>query len=307
AQVTVPTASLDSGFVLERNTRYFGRDFLQTLEPRAFYVYTPFRAQNHLPNYDSALTDFNFATIFTENSFGGDDRIADNNLLTVGATTRLLDPETGAEAAKFALAQRLRFKDQRVVLPGQEPVSERLSDVLFGASVTLVPQWSVEGTVQFNPKTRRSIRSVLGARWTPGDFRTISAAYRLQRGSSEQIDVGWQWPLSDLFGRRATAPGPGCSGRWYSVGRMNWSLRDRRLVEGILGFEYDAGCYIGRIVVERLQAGTTTANKRILFQLEFLGLSRLGSGALETLKQNIPHYKYLREEVETPSRFTNYD
>lgn len=307
AQVTVPTASLDSGFVLERNARYFGRDFLQTLEPRAFYVYTPFRAQNHLPNYDSAATDFNFATIFTENSFGGDDRIADNNLLTVGATSRLLDPETGAEAAKFALAQRLRFKDQRVVLPGQEPVSERLSDVLFGASVTLVPQWSVEGTVQFNPKTRRSIRSVLGARWTPGDFRTISAAYRLQRGSSEQIDVGWQWPLSDLFGRRATAPGPGCSGRWYSVGRMNWSLRDRRLVEGILGFEYDAGCYIGRIVVERLQAGTTTANKRILFQLEFLGLSRLGSGALETLKQNIPHYKYLREEVETPSRFTNYD
>ncbi|HYE38633.1 MAG TPA: LPS-assembly protein LptD, partial [Ramlibacter sp.] len=161
-------------------------------------------------------------------------------------------------------------------------------------------------TVQFNPKTRRSIRSVLGARWTPGDFRTISAAYRLQRGSSEQVDVGWQWPLSDLFGRRVSE-GPGCSGRWYSVGRLNWSLRERRLVEGILGFEYDAGCYIGRIVVERLQAGTTTANKRILFQLEFVGLSRLGSGALETLKQNIPHYKYLREEVEPPSRFTNYD
>lgn len=307
ANVTVPTFSLDGGLVLERDTNYFGRAFLQTLEPRAFYVYTPFREQNNLPNYDSGRNDFNFATIFTENSFGGHDRIADNNLLTVGATSRLLDPDTGAEAAKFAVAQRLRFKDQLVVLPGQEPVSERLSDLLFGASVTLVPQWSVEGTVQYNPKTRRSIRSVLGARWTPGDFRTISAAYRLQRGSSEQIDVGWQWPLSDLFGRRLRETGPGCSGRWYSVGRLNWSLRDRRLVEGILGFEYDAGCYIGRIVVERLQAGTTTANKRILFQLEFLGLSRLGSGALETLKQNIPHYRYLREEAEPPSRFTNYD
>jgi LPS-assembly protein len=307
AEVTVPTFSLDSGLVMERPTTLFGRSFLQTLEPRAFYVYTPFRDQNRLPNYDSGLNDFNFATIYTENSFGGHDRIADNNLLTVGATTRLLDPDTGAEAAKFAIAQRIRFKDQRVVLPGQEPVSERLSDILFGASVSLVPHWGGEATVQFNPKTRRSIRSTVGLRYNPSDFHVISAAYRLQRGLSEQIDVGWQWPLADVFGGRSGPPAEGCSGRWYSVGRLNWSLKDRRLVEGIMGLEYDAGCWIGRVVVERLQAGTTTANKRILFQIEFVGFSRLGSSALQTLKQNIPRYQYLRERVDTPSRFTNYD
>jgi LPS-assembly protein len=78
-------------------------------------------------------------------------------------------------------------------------------------------------------------------------------------------------------------------------------------VEGIMGLEYDAGCWIGRVVVERLQAGTTTANKRILFQLEFIGFSRLGSSALQTLKQNIPRYQYLRERVDPPSRFSNYD
>jgi LPS-assembly protein len=311
ADVTVPTLSLDSGLVLERATSYFGRAFLQTLEPRAFYVYTPFRDQNQLPNYDSGQNDFNFATIYTENSFGGNDRIADNNLLTLGATTRLLDPETGAEAAKFGVAQRLRFKDQLVTLPGQEPVSERLSDLLFGASVTLVPQWGAEATVQFNPKTRRSIRSTIGGRYNPGDFRVISAFYRLQQGSSEQIDIGWQWPLSDLWGGRGAAGGKseggGCVGRWYSVGRLNFSLEDRRLVEGILGFEYDAGCWIGRIVMERMQAGTSSSNKRILFQLEFVGFSRLGSNALQSLKQNIPRYQHLRERVETPSRFSNYD
>jgi len=306
ADVTVPTFSLDSGLVLERPTSYFGRSFVQTLEPRAFYVYTPFRQQNHLPNYDSGLNDFNFATIYTENEFGGQDRIADNNLLTLGATTRLLDPDTGAEAAKFAIAQRLRFKDQRVVLPGQQPISERLSDVLFGASVSLVPNWGGEGTVQFNPKTRRSIRSTIGVRYHPADFHVISAAYRLQRGLSEQIDIGWQWPLADIFGGRSE-PAAGCTGRWYSVGRLNVSLKERRLVEGIMGLEYDAGCWIGRIVVERLQAGTATANKRILFQLEFVGFSRLGSSALQTLKENIPRYQYLREQVEPPSRFSNYD
>jgi LPS-assembly protein len=307
---TVPTYSLDSGLVFERDAQYFGRSFRQTLEPRAFYVYTPFRDQRLLPNYDSAPHDFNFATIYTENAFGGHDRIADNNLLTLGATTRLLDPDTGAEAARFGLAQRLRFKDQLVTLPGQAPVSERLSDVLFGATVNWSPQWSVDSTVQYNPKSRRSIRSTIGARYSPGNYRVVSAAYRLQRGSSEQLDVGWQWPLNDLWGDRGQNLGPGRGegeGRWYSVGRLNFSLQDRRLVDALVGLEYDAGCWLGRIVVERLQSSRSTANKRILFQLEFVGFTRLGSNALQALKENIPRYQFLREEVTTPSRFSNYD
>lgn len=310
ASVTVPTFSLDSGLVMERPTTLFGRSFTQTLEPRAFYVYTPFRDQNYLPNYDSAQLDFNFATIYTENAFGGNDRIADNNLLTLGATTRYLDPETGVEAARFGVAQRLRFDDQRVTLPGGSVVSERLSDVLFGASVSYIPKWAADATVQYNPKNNESIRSTVGVRYTPGSYRTVSAAYRFQQDQSEQVDVAWQWPLNDLWGDKGQSLAPGMGegeGRWYSVGRLNYSLRDKRLVDGIIGLEYDAGCWLGRIVLERLQAGTESANKRILFQLEFVGFSRLGSGALTTLKQNIPRYQFLRERVTTPSRFSNYD
>ncbi|HSV79444.1 MAG TPA: LPS-assembly protein LptD [Ramlibacter sp.] len=310
AERVLPTFSLDSGLVFERNTSFFGHSFLQTLEPRAFYVYTPFRDQSRLPNYDSAANDFNFATIYTENAFGGQDRIADNNLLTFGATSRLLDPDTGAEAAKFGIAQRLRFKDQRVTLPGETPVSERLSDLLFGASVTLAPNWSAEGTVQYNPKTNQSIRSTIGARWSPGNYRVISAAYRRKQGLSEALEVGWQWPLNDLWGDKGQDLGPGMGqgeGRWYSVGRLNMSLRDNRLVDAIMGLEYDAGCWLGRVVVERLQAGTTNSNKRVLFQLEFVGFTRVGSNALQTLKQNIPRYQFLREQVMPRSRFSNYD
>ena len=93
-----------------------GRPAVHPLYLGTFYVYTPFRDQNFLPIYDSAPTDFNFATVYTENAFGGHDRISDNNLLTLGATTRLLEPDTGAEAARFGIAQRLRFKDQLVTL-----------------------------------------------------------------------------------------------------------------------------------------------------------------------------------------------
>jgi LPS-assembly protein len=310
ASRTLPTFSLDGGLVFERDASFFGRAFRQTLEPRAFYVYTPFRDQSLLPNYDSAANDFNFATIYTENAFGGHDRISDNNLLTLGASTRLLDPGTGAEAARFGVAQRLRFKDQLVTLPGGTPVSERLSDILFGATINWTPKWSVDSTVQYNPKTRRSIRETIGARYSPANYRVISAAYRLQRGSSEQIDIGWQWPINDLWGDKGVNLGPGRGegeGRWYSVGRLNFSMQDRRLVDSLVGLEYDAGCWLGRIVIERLQSSTTTSNKRILFQLEFVGFTRLGSNALQALKENIPRYQFLREQVKIPSRFGNYE
>ena len=306
----VPTLSLDSGLVFEREASYFGRTFLQTLEPRAFYVTTPFRQQNLLPNYDSGANDFNFASIFNENAFVGNDRISDSNLLTVGLTTRLLDPQTGAEVVRLGVAQRLRFKDQNVTLPGGIPVTDRLSDILLGAAVNWSPKWAADATVQFNPEDKRSIRSTIGARYSPGNYRVVTAAYRYQRQASEQLDVAWQWPLNDLWGDRGEELGAGRGqgdGRWYSVGRLNYSLVDRKLVDTVLGFEYDAGCWLGRVVLERLQTGLNSANQRIMFQLEFVGFSRLGSNPLKTLKDNIPRYQFLREQTSSPSRFSNYD
>jgi LPS-assembly protein len=75
----------------------------------------------------------------------------------------------------------------------------------------------------------------------------------------------------------------------------------------VAGFEYDAGCWLGRFVVERLQTGRTTANQRVLLQLEFTGFTRVGSNPLKTLKDNVPRYQYLREEINPPSRFQQYD
>lgn len=314
ASRVLPTYSLDGGLVLERDTTLFGRHIRQTLEPRAFYVYTPYRDQSLLPNYDSGANDFSFSTIYTENAFVGNDRIADNNLLTLGVTSRFINPETGGEAARFGLAQRLRFKSQQVTLPGVVPIDDRLSDILAGASLSYNPRWTFDSTVQYNPKTNRSVRSTVGARYSPSNYRVVSAAYRFQRDLSELVDVGWQWPLNDLWGDRGRDLGPGrglgvgeSGGRWYSVGRMNYSMRDRKLVDAIVGFEYDAGCWLGRVVLERLQSGLTTANQRILFQLEFSGFSRLGSNPLKTLKENIPRYQYLREQISTPSRYNQYE
>ncbi len=138
----------------------------------------------------------------------------------------------------------------------------------------------------------------------------VSAAYRFQRALSEQLDIGWQWPLNDLWGDKGQELGAGQgqgAGRWYSVGRLNYSLLDRKLVDAVVGFEYDAGCWLGRVVLEQLTTGLASTNQRIMFQLEFVGFTRLGSNPLKTLKDNIPRYQYLREQVTSPSRFSQYD
>lgn len=303
---TLPTLSLDSGLVFERETQLFGRNLLQTLEPRAFYTYTPYRDQSMLPVYDTGLNDFNLATIYSENSYSGHDRFADNNLLTLGLTTRLIDADTGAESARFGVAQRVRFSDQRVTLPGEVPATDRLSDILFGASINWTPQWALDAAVQYNRETAHSERTTVAARYSPGNYRTISAAYRLQRGTSEQVDVGWQWPIRNPW---ASEDKGREGGRWYSVGRLNYSLQDRKLVDTVVGFEYDSCCWVGRVVLERLQSSVTTSNTRLLFQVEFVGFSRLSLGAnpLQSLKDNIPRYQPLRQTTTVPSRFSNYD
>ncbi len=311
ASSVVPTLSLDSGLVFERDVRLWGHDLVQTLEPRAFYVYTPYRNQSLLPNYDTALNDFNFASLFTENAFTGHDKISDNNLLTLGLTTRFLDAQTGAQIARFGVAQRLRFEDQRVTLDASsQPAQQGFSDIMLGASLNLDERWMLDSTLQYNAKTDQSERSVLGLRYNPSPYRVVNAAYRFQRDNAQQIDLSWQWPLNDLWGdkglRLEAGQGQG-PGRYYGVGRINYSINERRLVDTVLGVEYDAGCWLARVVLERVQTSTSTASGRLMFQMEFVGFARLGISPLQTLTQNIARYQNLRDFGGSTSRFGNYD
>ena len=310
----LPTFSLDTGVVLERDANVFGRTLRQTLEPRAFYLRTPYADQSMLPLYDTGATDFNLSTIYSANQYVGQDRLADNNLLTLGVTSRYLDANTGAELAKFGFAQRLRFDDQRVTLPSESLVAKGYSDMLVGAGVRWDDRWSLDSLVQFNNQTYRSVRTTVGARYSPTPYRVLNMAYRMTKDQSEQIDVGWQWPLGDFSWPAAQEnslppePGQGLGpGRWYSVGRMNFSLKDNRMVDSIYGFEFDAGCWLGRVVFERLQSTVSTSTSRLLFQLEFVGLARIGSSPLKTLRDNIPRYQFLREDMAPPSRFLHYE
>ena len=315
----IPTLSLDSHWQLERDASWLGRDVRQTLEPRLMYVNTPYRAQDARLAFDAAQRDFNFESLYAENAFSGVDRVSDAHQLTAGVTTRFLDAATGAEALRLGVVQRYLFRDQRITAdctpsadplaaPECTPLTQRFSDLLLLGSTNLSRRWTLDGSIQYSPDLKRTVRSILGARYSPGPYRTFGVTYRLARGLSEQLELGWQWPVYGRTPAEAAVAGGGeCKGSWYSVGRINYSMRDSRITDSVIGFEYDAGCWIGRVVAERLSTGRSEATTRLLLQLELVGLSRLGSNPLQVLKDNIPGYKLLREERSMPAATRTYD
>jgi LPS-assembly protein len=299
ASRAVPTVSLDGGLQFEREAQWGGRRLTQTLEPRVLYVNTPFRDQDTLPLFDTAAKDFNTISVFSDNAFAGVDRVTDAHQITAGVTTRLIDTANGNEALRLGIAQRYLLRDQRIT-PDGVPLTQRFSDLLVVGSAQLSSKWTFDSAVQYSPELNRATRSLLSARYQPGPFRTLSAAYRLTRGASEQLDIGWQWPL---YTRDRSAPqgsGSDCRGTLYGVGRINYSLKDSRITDSLAGLEYDAGCWIGRLVAERVSTGRAEATTRLLIQLELVGLSRLGSNPLSVLKDNIPGYTLLREDRSDP-------
>ncbi|MBL8347242.1 MAG: LPS-assembly protein LptD [Rubrivivax sp.] len=305
ARRAIPTFSIDAGLEFERSQTAFGRSLRQTLEPRLLYVNTPTRAQSHLPNYDAAAKDFNFASLYSENVFSGVDRVSDGHQVTAGVTTRLVDEASGGEALRLGIVQRYLFRPQQVTAqadgtPDGTPVDQKFSDLLLIGSTNVLPSWTFDAAVQYSAEIQRSVRSILGMRYSPGRFRTVATTYRFARGLSEQVELGWQWPILERPVTRAPLSGGGCSGSWYGVGRVNYSLKDSRVTDSVLGLEYDAGCWIARVVAERLSTGRSQATTRLLVQLELVGLSRIGSNPLRVLKDNIPGYQLLREERISP-------
>jgi len=279
----VPITSLDAGLVFERDTEVAGRALTQTLEPRAFYVYIPYRAQNQMPTFDTAVDDFNFSQLFAENRYLGNDRIGDANQLTLALTSRYLDRDTGAERMRLAIGQRFYFADQRVTL-NEPPRSASTSDFLVGAEGRLTEAWSMSSLLQYNFDATQVERFNFGARYTPGGGKVFNATWRYTRnlidptGAIEQIkqiDLSGQWPIDE---------------RWTLLGRWNYSLPDHKTLEAVAGIEYNGDCWVLRVVGQRLTTQTLQTSNSIFVQLELNGLARVGTSPLELLRRSVPGY-----------------
>jgi LPS-assembly protein len=286
----LPTLSADAGLIFERDTSFLGRNAIQTLEPRAFYTYTPYVEQNAnlYPNFDTTIADFGYAQIFRENRFVGNDRIGDANQLTLAVTSRYLE-STGAERLRLAVAQRFNLTPPKVGLGSAlQDTGEARSDVLLLASGRVTRETRLDASFQYNQVRSEVNRVSFGVYWQPAPMKVVNAQYRrdsrnlpdIPNTNFELIDISSQWPLAD---------------RWYGVGRLNYLLNENRIGQTLAGVEYQADCWIFRLVGQRVPTAAGAVNTTLFVQLELNGLSSLGTNPLRALRGNIPGYQPLTQ------------
>ncbi|CAM8298738.1 Imp Organic solvent tolerance protein OstA [Candidatus Methylopumilus universalis] len=280
--IVTPIFSLDSGVYLDRNINFLNQNYTNTLEPRLFYVYIPYKDQSVLPNFDSGLADLNMQTLFYENQYNGQDRINDANQLTASLTSKFLD-KNGKERLSAIIAQRYYFEDRRVFGNDLAEAKKANSDIFMGASAKLPNSLNLDAMFQFDPTSNSLLRSTLGSRYNPEPGKMLNVSYRLidniidNNQDLEVFNAAGQWPLGNRF---------------YSIGRYNYDLKSSQTIEVLAGLEYDGGCWVARSIFDRISLPTSpNPNYAFFIQLELNGIGSLGSDANKLnnfLYRNVP-------------------
>lgn len=259
---SLPIATLDAGLVFERSVGSHGQRRM-TLEPRALYLYTPFRDQDDLPLFDTGLPDLNLVQLFRTNRYVGADRVNDANQIAVGFTSRLYDANNGVQYLAASIGQAYYFENPRVLLPDEPPAARNTSDFIAQVSLTAYKNWNVEAGLQWNPEDERTQRSQFRLQYRPAGDRVINLAYRAQRERLEQAEFSTAWPLGQ---------------RWNAFARLVYSLRDDDSLERFAGFEFKACCYRIRMVGRRfISSRTGERDTGVYVQLELNGLASVGT------------------------------
>lgn len=277
---TVPVFSLDSLLFAERRFEAFGLPMMQTLEPRAFYLYVPKVGQDDIPVFDSGQFDIAFRNLFLDNRFTGRDRIGDANQLALATTTRFLRRDTGLEMFRASIGQIYYFEDREVTLPYTTTASTTLSELVAEFSANLGNGFSARSILQYDPNDGELDNSSYDLHYRPpGTGLVLNGSYRRERTSTdiEQTDMSFRIPIS---------------GALHLLGRWNYSLQNTRTLELVGGFEYESCCWGLRFVGRRFIRNTEGEFDTGMFvQFEFKGLAGYGRGTESFLRKSIPGYE----------------
>jgi LPS-assembly protein len=265
----LPIYSLDSGFALEREGQFGDQAYTQTLEPRIYYVYIPYKNQDSLPVFDTALPTFNFYNFFRENRFTGADRVGDANQVTAAVTSRFLHPGSGVEQARVSLGQVQYFEDQRVNLPSGT-ITQTSSDLIGEIYARLGQPWYLRAGLQWDNRAHDTRKSSYYLHYQPVTDRIVNLGYRYTKDLEQLVDVSAQWPLLT---------------RWTGVARWNYSLPESSTVQAYAGLQYTSCCWAVRAIARHRQQPDGSVDNSVLFELELSGFAKMGESEETPLKQ----------------------
>ncbi len=290
---TLPIASLDTGLVFERDAGSRNQRKL-TLEPRIQYLDAPYRNQDQLPVFDTALPDLNPVELFRNNRYVGADRVSDANQVSAGFTSRLLDAHNGRQFLAATFGQTYYFQNPRVILPGEAPTTGRRSDFVAQLALTAFQDWSADAGVQWDPQNERSERTTVNLQYKPASDAVLNLAYRYERFVLvQQLVQGVAQPFQQGFDQVEFSGAWPIRRQWNVFTRDVYSLRDHTPLERFAGFEYRACCWRVRLGARRfVNSHDPTASQEtgVWLQLELAGLASVGSASDASLSEAIRGY-----------------
>jgi len=325
---SVPIFSVDSGLYFDRDTQWFGKDYRQTLEPRLFYLYVPEEDQDDIPLFDTGESSFSYSSLWRENRFSGKDRIGDANQVSLGVTSRWVEPN-GFERQRLSIGQAFYFEDRKVQLRGidyrtRSNATADVSPYALEYMYRYNRDWRFTSTFNWDPDSHSTRSGSAMWHYQPADNpgKIVNVGYRYRNDTMRFDQATGEWTYGGDYGTPGT---PEYIKDYYKINQHDfsviwpivpqWSVIARwqhdysrsRTLEAFGGFEYDSCCWKLRLINRYwIDYDETSLNpdrndepdNGIFLQIVLKGLGGVVGNATETfLDEGIQGYREREDQA----------
>ena len=324
----VPIYSVDSGLYFDRDTKLFGKDYRQTLEPRLYYLYVPEKDQTEIPIFDSSESTFNYSSLFRDNRFSGRDRIGDENKLSLGATNRWIE-SNGFERQTFSAGKAAYFADRKVQMPGidyqtREDAKSSTSPYALEYLYRFNRDWRLSSDLNYDDNTHSTRSGSAMFHYQPENNpnKVVNLGYRYSNDTVVYNSDTGQWQQGGNY----TDPVTGevikdyykisqhdfstiwpLVPQWNAIARWQFDYNQNRTLEAFGGFEYDSCCWKLRLInrywvandeVSLSPSQNEQADRGIFLQIILKGLGGVVGNKTESfLDQGIQGYREREDQA----------
>ncbi|TBR68928.1 MULTISPECIES: LPS assembly protein LptD [unclassified Escherichia] len=300
----MPQFKVDGKMVFERDMEMLAPGYTQTLEPRAQYLYVPYRDQSDIYNYDSSLLQSDYSGLFRDRTYGGLDRIASANQVTTGITTRVYD-DAAVERFNISVGQIYYFTESRT---GDDNITWENDDKtgsLVWAGDTywrISERWGLRGGIQYDTRLDNVATSNTSIEYRRDEDRLVQLNYRYASPEYIQATLPKYYSTAEQYKNGISQVGAVASwpiaDRWSIVGAYYYDTNANKQADSMLGVQYSSCCYAIRVGYERKLNGWDNDKQHAIydnaigFNIELRGLSsNYGLGTQEMLRSNILPYQ----------------
>ncbi|WFW12500.1 LPS assembly protein LptD [Citrobacter freundii] len=305
----MPQFKVDGKMIFERDMAMLAPGYTQTLEPRAQYLYVPYRDQSHINNYDSSLLQADYSGLFRDRTYGGLDRIASANQVTTGVTSRVYD-DAAVERFNVSVGQIYYFTESRTGDDNIEWENDDKTGSLVWAGDTywrISERWGLRSGIQYDTRLDSVATSSSSIEYRRDENSLLQLNYRYASpeyiqatlpNSSTDKDKWNQAQYENGISQVGAVASVPIADRWSIVGAYYFDTNVNKPADQMLGVQYNSCCYAIRFGYERKLNGWDDKQQHAIydntigFNIELRGLSsNYGLGTNQMLRSNILPYQ----------------